>query len=67
MACCEIAVVPWRGVLGMQISKIRFSTCNPNLFFFLLIQLLFVNPAQKALIPSVKWSYGFPSKSLVSE
>lgn len=34
MACCEIAVVPWRGVLGMQISKIRFSTCNPNLFFF---------------------------------
>lgn len=66
MTCCEIAVVPWRGVLGMQISKMRFSTCNINLFF-LLIQLLFVNPAQKALIPSVKWSYGFPPKSLVSE
>lgn len=33
MACREIAVVPWRGVLGMQISKMRLSICNPNLFF----------------------------------
>lgn len=53
----------WTVVLGMLISKMRLSTCNPN--FFLLTWPLFVNPAQKALIPSVKWSYGCPPKSLV--
>lgn len=34
--------------------------------FISLIQLLFVNPAQKALIPSVKWYCGFPPKALVT-
>lgn len=53
VVCPKIAFVLWRGILGMQISKIKVRTCNSN-HFYLLIQIFFVNPVQKALIPSVK-------------
>lgn len=64
VACPKIAIVPWRGVFSMQISTVKLSTCNSNLF---LVNTNFLHKARTLSFDSfcevLLWLF---SKTLVS-